>query len=587
MGPLYGVRWWVTAGTSSHHGPIFGNVSRLCVNPDYDKKRKKLSAHDACKAACKNNKCGQKPAEPSEAVVSIEDLVTEGSESKTCPYAGAEALARKADVLFVPYAMVLDGSVSAIAKVKNSVVVFDEAHNVPSSARDAREITVELPVIAKFKTKVRVPAYRLQQQSRVCVPLEHLMGFFSQVQSEQTGAQCPPEALDDLKALETILDKFMTRVMQCASKGLVVGCPHSFKPLDDFLSVEDLSIACTHIETWKSVLLYRLNQASKHQYQNVMSFMSKLLERSAAASSNYVVAVECRKSATKKRKRRLHLPQNSKISCWLLEPKIVMETLTRTARTVVHMSGSIEDADWFASRVAIGSNAIVENTADVVDRGDNLTVFVVNDDRVSGQFRHRTTEDGTLEDNYAINLRTYQLRMPSSAVIVVDIVRALLDYAISCHVSHLAAGEGAIVFFTSRDLLTQCVEHWKSGRLYAQMHKTAQIFQSRDTVKFEKHVKANKRRAVLFAVCRDSVSEGLDLDERCARLIIVVSIPYAGLFSPNVEAMRAFEDKKVSPLFCSIAACREGVSLTWTCACRKQDKDRSGTTRTQDKLFGR
>jgi Fanconi anemia group J protein len=67
----------------------------------------------------------------------VEDLVALGRRGRACPYFAARSLAESADVVFLPYAYLLDPLVRAAADVKprGNVLVFDEAHNIEDMAR--------------------------------------------------------------------------------------------------------------------------------------------------------------------------------------------------------------------------------------------------------------------------------------------------------------------------------------------------------------------------------------------------------------------------------------------------------------------
>ena len=50
-----------------------------------------------------------------------------------CPYFGSKDRASGADILFMPYNFMIDPKIRDIFefKFKNSIIIFDEAHNVP------------------------------------------------------------------------------------------------------------------------------------------------------------------------------------------------------------------------------------------------------------------------------------------------------------------------------------------------------------------------------------------------------------------------------------------------------------------------
>ena len=68
----------------------------------------------------------------------IEDLCTVGKRIRGCPFFGSR-LNTKADVTFCPYNYLLDPLIRERLNIdlKGSIVIFDEAHNIEDTCRDA------------------------------------------------------------------------------------------------------------------------------------------------------------------------------------------------------------------------------------------------------------------------------------------------------------------------------------------------------------------------------------------------------------------------------------------------------------------
>lgn len=78
----------------------------------------------------------------SKQILDIEDLVTEGTSKNFCPYYMARnVLAKRADIIFLPYNFVLDPKLcNSFENMKNYVIILDEAHNVPQVCEDTSSI---------------------------------------------------------------------------------------------------------------------------------------------------------------------------------------------------------------------------------------------------------------------------------------------------------------------------------------------------------------------------------------------------------------------------------------------------------------
>lgn len=54
----------------------------------------------------------------------------------------------------------------------------------------------------------------------------------------------------------------------------------------------------------------------------------------------------------------------------------------------------------------------------------------------------------------------------------------------------------------------------------------------------------NQNGAVIFAVCRGKLSEGLDFSDDAARSVVLVGIPYPMFFDPKTILKRHYLDSK-------------------------------------------
>jgi Rad3-related DNA helicase len=79
----------------------------------------------------------------------IEDIVTKGRQFRACPYFTAKDIAEKSDVVFCPYNYLIDKLIreSSGIDLKNNIVIFDEAHNLEDQCRDAASFVVTVTLL--------------------------------------------------------------------------------------------------------------------------------------------------------------------------------------------------------------------------------------------------------------------------------------------------------------------------------------------------------------------------------------------------------------------------------------------------------
>ena len=74
----------------------------------------------------------------------IEDLVKVGKRSKGCPYFASRAMAETAEIVFSPYNYLIEPTIRSAMELDltGSIIIFDEAHNVESTSRDAGSLQI-------------------------------------------------------------------------------------------------------------------------------------------------------------------------------------------------------------------------------------------------------------------------------------------------------------------------------------------------------------------------------------------------------------------------------------------------------------
>ena len=89
-------------------------------------------------------------------IIDIEDLKTVCKMKGACPYFVAREMMRKSEIIFAPYNYVIDPSIRSAMGInlKNTAVLFDEAHNILSVARDSASMTISL-----FQFRIEIENY--------------------------------------------------------------------------------------------------------------------------------------------------------------------------------------------------------------------------------------------------------------------------------------------------------------------------------------------------------------------------------------------------------------------------------------------
>ncbi|KAG8774167.1 ATP-dependent DNA helicase chl1 [Serendipita sp. 411] len=97
----------------------------------------------------------------------IEDLVQLGKETKTCPYYGSRRAIKQAELVCLPYNLLLQKqSREALGvDVKDQVVVIDEAHNLIDTILSTHSILLPHTILKKSLQQLRIYLQRFRKES--------------------------------------------------------------------------------------------------------------------------------------------------------------------------------------------------------------------------------------------------------------------------------------------------------------------------------------------------------------------------------------------------------------------------------------
>jgi regulator of telomere elongation helicase 1 len=111
---------------------------------------------------------------------------------------------------------------------------------------------------------------------------------------------------------------------------------------------------------------------------------------------------------------------------------------------------------------------------------------------------------------------------------------------------------GLLVFFPSYKALDIATDNWKKTNLWKQIGDAKSIFveskgakECNDTVaKYYERIKDRKYNgAIMFAVCRGKVSEGIDFADNNGRAVIITGLPFPLYLDPRVILKRQYLDE--------------------------------------------
>ena len=108
---------------------------------------------------------------------------------------------------------------------------------------------------------------------------------------------------------------------------------------------------------------------------------------------------------------------------------------------------------------------------------------------------------------------------------------------------------GVLLFFPSYAMLLQFYASWDEHGILKRMEKLKGIYtEPRDSSHYKYVISAfykdvYGKGAVMFAVCRGKISEGLDFSDDAARCVMLIGIPYPMIMDPKTILKRHYLDQ--------------------------------------------
>ncbi|MED6133921.1 hypothetical protein PIB30_032722 [Stylosanthes scabra] len=495
---------------------VLGSREQLCIH-DKVKLLHGKTQTNACRSFCQRNRkqrCNHFPkvndylkSNPhlGEEPVDIEDLVNIGKSFGPCPYYLSKELHKSVDIIFAPYNYLIDPAYRKTLQLSwsNSILIFDEAHNLESICADA----------ASFD----LPSWLLTaciSEAQKCVDLS-----IERREKSNDKSQNP----DDFAILRALLLKLEKRIAEVPIESKEMGYtkpgPYIYELLADLNITSKTYKKLSAILAAASTLIEEDNQKKSTSTICRLDSISEILgiifkgERTSHATYYRVHVRELEARTANGSKGNV----SRTLSWWCFNPGIAMEEFPRKGvRSVILTSGTLSPMDSFAQELKLDFPIQLENPhvitpnqiwAGVVPVGPSGRTF-------NSSYRTRDSQEYRQELGNAI----------------VNLARIVPD--------------GLLVFFPSYYLLDQCIGCWKSLSNETSTSIWERICRHKKPVDYISKLKdTSASGAVFFAVCRGKVSEGLDFADHAGRAVVITGLPYATYTDPKVRLKREYLDQ--------------------------------------------
>ncbi|KAK3346399.1 helicase C-terminal domain-containing protein [Lasiosphaeria hispida] len=523
---------------------------KLCINPSVSRLSSLSAINDRCtelQQSKSKNKCTFMPNPDNlkqthlfrdtvmATVPDIEDMHRIGAKLQVCPYYASRAAIPGAEVITLPYPLLLQRSAREALgiKLEGNVVIIDEAHNIMDAVANVYAAEIRLTELRRARQMLGVYVKRfgkkLKGENRVMVAqvgkvIESLSEWLSGILPAKgnQGIADPNELLKARGADQINLYRLIKYIQE--SK----------------LAYKVESYA-SHVEEQESSASNGKPPSSSPVLHTLVSFLTALTNFSNEGRIFFE-----------------KLPGTSpdiKLSYLLLSPTHAFSSIATSARAVILAGGTMSPFDDYKEHLfpTLTPDNITTLSCGHVIPPSNLCVWTLASTKLIPPGRALPAALAKAPDAFEFS---FQRR--NDRTMVRDLGVAILNI---CSV----VPDGVVVFFPSYGYLDEVVSIWQTAepaasnnaksiwdRLAAKktvfretkggssddilQSYTQALLSPEDTAPSPAGAKRTQTGALLLSVVGGKMSEGINFSDRLGRCVIIVGLPYPNITSPEWKA---------------------------------------------------
>ncbi|XP_077296471.1 Fanconi anemia group J protein homolog [Arctopsyche grandis] len=454
----------------------------------------------------------------------IEELVEHGRMRGSCPYFAARELIGRADIVFCPYNYLIDPLIksSMSIDIADHIILLDEAHNIEDVCRDAASLTLERKTIQdsikdleSLLTIQRNVNHEIGELYYFKNVLNNWMDWFEnhtpliqkQYGSDSNFIMSGNELAQSIQKHGFDFDQFgefQIKVTEMLER-LKERSEDESQP--KMLSLSNNSLVLLEAMCTIFSFFYRNNSGNFDDYRGILV---KKEEWEFKPSNNHGW-----NSKSKDKESKLVL----NVIC--MNPAVIFSPIEKSVRSIILSSGTLTPTLSFAAELG-AEFPIVLQTGHVISSNQVWVGSV------------------TCGENGLPMEATFR---NTSKVEWQDALGKLLLW-ICENVPH-----GVLCFLPSYRLLDVLRERWRSTRIWDSIEFHKSIFSESKKMKEHDEIMSDfyscvgdDRGALLFAVFRGKVSEGMDFRDHQARAVVSVGIPYPNIKDSVINSKMKYND---------------------------------------------
>ncbi|GFH57737.1 hypothetical protein CTEN210_14213 [Chaetoceros tenuissimus] len=473
----------------------------------------------------------------------IEDLAALGRKSRVCSYYASREALKAAEVVLVPYNTLLSKPAREAVglSLKNSLVIVDEAHNIPEALRSISSSRVSLAIIEGASSQLMsyVAKYSDRLAGRNLFYLGQIKRFLTQV----------TRYLKNLHRKSKKGEDVASRVMVTATELLFT------------LKLDNLNLfnIITYLE--KSRLSQKLHgfndcrqkeKNSEHENFDDPNFISKHISSMSIIES----FLKCLTSSEKEGRVVIDVKTDEVSSCCLkyllLDPSTEFQNVMDEAHSIVLAGGTLRPfvhvaTELFGSEKNLVAQAQGSDSMQDCKEGEegqalvtaSLTTFscghVVSADNVL--MSCMSTGPNGIKMNFRHSSRFEDAICDELASSIIDVAKIVPN--------------GMVVFLPSYSYESFLLTRWSRTGAIKEIELQKKIYREPKSAKdvektlqlYSKDATSSKKGAILFSVVGGKMSEGINFADEMARGVLIVGLPYPDITDPELKEKMSLLDR--------------------------------------------
>uniref|UniRef100_A0A2K6MFU1 DEAD/H-box helicase 11 n=1 Tax=Rhinopithecus bieti TaxID=61621 RepID=A0A2K6MFU1_RHIBE len=481
-------------------------------------------------------------------VKDIEQLLALGKEARACPYYGSRLAIPAAQLVVLPYQMLLHAATRQAAgiRLQEQVVIIDEAHNLIDTITGMHSVEVSGSQVAPLLNvhwlllRKRLKAKNLMYLKQILYLLEKFVAVLGGNIKQNPNTQSLSQTGTELKTINDFL--FQSQIDNINLFKVQRYCEKSMISRKLFGFTERYGAVLSSREQPKLAGFQQFLQSLQPRTTEAPAAPADESQAGAPRPASPLMHIEGFLAAltTANQDGRVILSRQGSLSqstlkFLLLNPAVHFAQVVKECRAVVIAGGTMQPVSDFRQQLlacaGVEAERVVEFSCGHVIPPDNILPLVI----CSGI------------SNQPLEFTFQKRELPQ-----------MMDEAgrILCNLCSVVPG-GVVCFFSSYEYLRQVHAHWEKGGLLGRLAARKKIFQEpKSAHQVEQVLLAYSRciqacgqerggvtGALLLSVVGGKMSEGINFSDNLGRCVVMVGMPFPNIRSPELQEKMAYLDQ--------------------------------------------